>query len=105
MSPPKGDAAAELAALELVAKALANASRRHVLLVLRFRGGSMSAGQIAERFSCSWPATTRHLRVLREAGLIRLERRGRERYYQLEPERLEVLQRWLGWLVASDSPQ
>jgi len=81
--------------------ALAHASRRHVLLVLRFRGGAMTAGEIADRFSCSWPTTTRHLRVLEEAGLVRVEQRGRERVYRLDTARLlGVTTSWLRWFRA-----
>ena len=78
--------------------ALNHRSRRHILLVLKFRGGRMTAGQIAERFSCSWPTTTRHLKVLREAGLVRVEKQGRERIYVLEQPRLQdVVGGWLRW--------
>ena len=78
--------------------ALAHASRRQILLTLKFRGGKMSAGEIAERFGCSWPTTTRHLNVLREAGLVSVVRRGRERDYVLETERLKgVVGDWLSW--------
>lgn len=68
--------------------ALAHEQRRHVLLTLRFRGGEMTAGDIAKRFACSWPTTTRHLRLLVEAGLVSVEKRGRERIYKLQSERL-----------------
>ena len=85
--------------------ALAHASRRQVLLVLRFRGGEMTAGEIAERFSCTWPTTSRHLRVLEEAGLVGVERRGRERVYRLAGERLDVLRRWLGWFEGRARPR
>ncbi len=78
--------------------ALAHEQRRHILLTLKFRGGQMSAGAIADRFSCSWPTTTRHLRVLREAGLVTVEKRGRERIYRLETEHLlRVTGNWLAW--------
>ncbi len=78
--------------------ALAHASRRQILLVLRFRGGEMTAGDIAGRFACSWPTTTRHLRVLEEAGLVRVEKRGRERVYRLDRDRLAgVTGAWLRW--------
>ena len=78
--------------------ALAHPSRRHILLTLKFRGGRMSAGAIAERFGCSWPTTSRHLNVLREAGLVSVERRGRERDYVLEWDRLRnIVGDWLGW--------
>lgn len=57
----------------------------------------MTAGDIAARFACSWPTTTRHLRVLEAAGLVRVEKRGRERVYCLDKERLlEVSTGWLG---------
>ena len=92
------DAAAAVEATEQVFSALAHASRRHILLTLQFRGGEMSAGEIAERFGCSWPTTTRHLNVLREAKLISVVKRGRERVYALERERLHgVVGAWLSW--------
>ena len=86
----------ELADVEAVFSALAHASRRHILLVLHFRGGEMTAGEIADRFACSWPTTTRHLRILEEAGLVRVEKRGRERMYRVDTARLlEVTSNWL----------
>jgi len=94
----KSKAEREQEDLDAVFGALAHPSRRQVLLVLLFRGGQMTAGQIVERFSCSWPTTTRHLRVLESAGLIRVEKRGRERVYILERERVEsVLGNWMKW--------
>lgn len=87
----------DLEHLERVFAALAHAQRRQILLVLHFRGGELTAGEIAERFACAWPTTTRHLRVLVGAELVSVERRGRERVYQLEPERLDVVREWLEW--------
>jgi DNA-binding transcriptional ArsR family regulator len=66
-----------------------------VLLVLHHHGGSMTAGEIAARFSCSWPTTTRHLRQLESAGLVTVEARGRERVYALDRTRLGVVAGWL----------
>lgn len=86
-----------LEALESIFAALAHKTRRQVLLVLHFRGGSMSAGEIADRFACSWPTTSRHLGRLVEAGLIRQERVGRARRYHLRRDRLELLGQWLSW--------
>lgn len=95
---PKRDPEAELAELDRVCKALAHESRRQILLVLHFRGGEMPAGDIARRFGCSWPTTTRHLGVLQRAGLVRAERRGRERVYRLDRARLRrVMGDWLAW--------
>lgn len=77
--------------------ALAHPNRRHILQVLHARGGSMTAGALAARFSCAWPTTTRHLNVLTSAGLVRVEQRGRERWYALDRDRLiAVTNRWLG---------
>ena len=88
----------ELEDLEVVFKALAHASRRHILIVLNARGGSMTAGEIAGRFSCTWPTTTRHLRILEDAGLVRVDKRGREWIYVLQTERVrEVVSGWLNW--------
>ncbi|MGH0028277.1 MAG: ArsR/SmtB family transcription factor [Myxococcota bacterium] len=91
------DAARELREVDAVFAALAHASRRHVLLVLHARGGEMSAGEIASRFACSWPTTTRHLKRLVEAGLVRVEKEGRERLYRLDADTLRrVAGGWLG---------
>ncbi len=82
--------------VEAVFSALGNASRRHILLVLHYRGGEMTAGEIAGRFGCSWPTTTRHLGVLRDAGLVEVEQQGRQRIYRLSHERLDkVAVHWL----------
>ena len=91
----------ELAELESTFAALAHASRRHILLVLCYRGGEMTAGEIAQRFGCSWPTTSRHLRILEDAGLVQVEKRGRERIYRLDVERLRRVTS--GWLSAFDA--
>jgi DNA-binding transcriptional ArsR family regulator len=94
----KGRGLKELEDLEVVFKALAHASRRHILIVLNARGGNMTAGEIAGRFSCTWPTTTRHLRILEQAGLVRVDKRGREWIYILETERIRgVVSGWVKW--------
>ena len=55
------------------------------------------SGDIADRFSCSWPTTTRHLKVLEKAGLVQVTREGREQIYEINRNRLEVAKKWLGW--------
>ena len=103
MSPARRDALAELDEFERVFSALAHASRRQILLVLQARGGRVRAGDIAERFACSWPTVTRHLRVLEDAGLVRVERVGRERVYHIERDVLRsVAGGWLSHFDASD---
>jgi DNA-binding transcriptional ArsR family regulator len=91
------DARRELEELDQVFAGLAHASRRQILLALHFHGDEMTAGEIASRFACTWPTTSRHLKQLEVAGLIRVERRGRERVYSLDRQRLErVAGNWLG---------
>lgn len=95
---PTRDARRELEDVAEVFAALSHASRRHILLVLQFHGGRMTAGEIAGRFACRWPTTTRHLRQLEEAKLVGVEKAGRERVYRLNVDRLHgVVAGWLGW--------
>jgi DNA-binding transcriptional ArsR family regulator len=95
-------AVSELAQTEAVFNALAHPQRRQILLVLRFRGGEMTAGEIAQRFGCSWPTTTRHLRILEHANLVRVIKRGRERIYKLDHSKLRTtVGKWLDWFADS----
>jgi DNA-binding transcriptional ArsR family regulator len=96
---PLSDGASEkLAALDAVVQALAHPARRQILLTIHFRG-SATAGEIAGRFAHKWPTTTRHLRVLERAGLVRQERRGRTRVYTVDKERLALVGEWLAWFA------
>ena len=58
--------------------------------------GELDAGQIATRFPISRPAVSRHLRVLRELGLVRVRAEAQRRVYSLEPAPLAELDVWLG---------
>jgi DNA-binding transcriptional ArsR family regulator/catechol 2,3-dioxygenase-like lactoylglutathione lyase family enzyme len=71
---------------DAVLGALAHGGRRRMLAVLQEHGGSMSSGEIAQQFSTAWSTTTRHLTVLLDAGLVVVEKRGRERMYRARPE-------------------
>jgi DNA-binding transcriptional ArsR family regulator len=82
-----------------VAQALADPIRRDILRMLRAR--PVTAGAIAGAFSVSRPAVSRHLRVLREAGLVRDELRGREREYHLELPALDELAAFIHELRAN----
>jgi DNA-binding transcriptional ArsR family regulator len=68
-----------------VLNALSNDGRRRILQVIAERGGEMTSGEIAEHFSTAWSTTTRHLAVLLDAGLVSVEKRGRERVYRAHP--------------------
>jgi len=86
----------DLHELDAFFSSLSHNSRRHILHVLHTRKGSMTAGELAARFSHSWPTTTRHLGVLVQTGLITVRPDGRERHYVLNRERLTAaLDLWL----------
>jgi DNA-binding transcriptional ArsR family regulator len=80
--------------LDLVAGAIADPVRREILLMLR--AGPLPAGDIAGHFTITRPAVSRHLRVLRESGLVRDETVGRQRVYTLDTSRLAELSEWIG---------
>lgn len=76
-----------------VLSALADQTRRDIIDLLRTR--PLSAGEVAAQFPVSRPAISRHLRVLREAGLVTVEQAGRERIYRFEPGPLREIDAWL----------
>jgi DNA-binding transcriptional ArsR family regulator len=90
-------------AYEAVFTALAHPARRRILLTVYFEGGSMTAGEIARMFEHAWPTTTRHLKVLESAGLLRHERQGRSRRYTLDRRRLDLVREWLAWFSRKPS--
>ena len=84
--------------MDAVAQALADPIRRDILRMLR--GRDHAAGALAGAFSVSRPAVSRHLRVLREAGLVRDTTRGRNREYRLVVAALDELEAYLQELRA-----
>jgi len=82
--------------VDAVASALADRTRREILRMLR--DTPQNAGAIARAFSVSRPAVSRHLRVLREAGLVVDEPQGRERVYRLELGPLTALEAFVAEL-------
>ncbi|WP_239095729.1 metalloregulator ArsR/SmtB family transcription factor [Micromonospora lutea] len=83
-----------------IAAAIADPVRRRILELLRER--RLPAGRIAEQFEISRPAISRHLRVLRDSGLVRDTVVGRQRRYELDPTRLADLARWLTQFTRTD---
>lgn len=76
-----------------VLQALADGSRRTVLEILRDHPAT--AGELAEALPIARPGVSRHLRVLREAGLVEVEARAQFRVYSLRAEPLAELDDWL----------
>ena len=70
--------------------AIADPTRRKILGLLRDRH-TMAAGEIATRFGSSRPAISRHLRVLRECGVLYCTRHGKEQRYSVKPEPLNEI--------------
>jgi DNA-binding transcriptional ArsR family regulator len=79
--------------------ALADPTRRRILELLR--EVERPAGDLLEAFRISQPAISQHLRVLREAGLVRIRRAGREHLYRADPRPLSAVQEWVGRALAS----
>jgi ArsR family transcriptional regulator, arsenate/arsenite/antimonite-responsive transcriptional repressor len=78
-------------------KALADPTRRAILKLLR--AGPRTSGEIAEQFDSAWPTVSRHLGVLRAAGLITSERRGQQVRYELNTTVFqEVIEELLEWM-------
>jgi DNA-binding transcriptional ArsR family regulator len=67
--------------------------RREILELLRQR--ERPVGELVDHLRISQPGVSKHLRVLREAGLVRVRRDGRRRWYGLEAEPLAELDEWL----------
>jgi DNA-binding transcriptional ArsR family regulator len=73
--------------------ALAEPARRRILDLLRER--PRLVGQLTAELGLSQPGTSKHLRVLREAGLVRVRRDAQRRWYELCPEPLVEMDEWL----------
>ena len=74
-------------------KALADPTRREILNMLK--SGAMAATDIAEHFRMTTPGVSKHLSILREAGLVRTRREGKYIYYELSASVLEEVLVWL----------
>jgi DNA-binding transcriptional ArsR family regulator len=74
-------------------EALADPTRRAIVAMLA--KGARSAGEIADRFPIAGPSVSRHLKVLRESGLISYRRDATSRIYRLESEPLDEVRHWM----------
>jgi DNA-binding transcriptional ArsR family regulator len=80
--------------MEAVLRAVADESRRTVLKALA--GGPATAGELAALLPIARPGVSRHLRVLREAGLVDVRRDAQRRVYSLRADPLAEVDEWLG---------
>jgi len=79
--------------MDEVLHALADQSRRTMLEILRTHPATV--GELADAVPIARPGVSRHLRVLREAGLVEVEQQAQWRIYRLRPEPLAELDSWL----------
>lgn len=85
-------------------RALADSTRRDILTFLR--AGPRTSGEIASQFDSAWPTISRHLSVLREAGLVVAERRGQEILYELNTSVFQDLaQHLMTWTKPDGKPR
>lgn len=80
---------------------IAESTRRGILTSLRT--GDKAVGELVEEMGVSQPTVSKHLKVLREAGLVTMRAQGQKRYYALEPGPLATVATWLAWFDVAPS--
>jgi DNA-binding transcriptional ArsR family regulator len=80
--------------MEAALRALADPSRRSI--VAKLARGPVTAGELAAMLPIARPGVSRHLRVLREAGLVEVRAEAQRRVYSLRTEPLAEIDTWLG---------
>ncbi|QJC51946.1 winged helix-turn-helix transcriptional regulator [Paenibacillus albicereus] len=78
--------------MKSILQALAEPNR--LLIVELLRSGPLTVGEIAERLSLNQPQTSKHLKVLSEAGLLLVEASANRRIYRLAPKPFQELEAW-----------
>ena len=74
-------------------EAIAEPNRRRILDLLQ--SGERPAGEVVEALAITQPGVSKHLRLLREAGVVRVRADGQRRLYSVEPRQLAVIEDWL----------
>jgi DNA-binding transcriptional ArsR family regulator len=87
--------------------ALADPTRRSIVEMLA-ASGQLSASEISGRFDMSAPAISQHLKVLREAKLVQMEKRAQQRIYSIDAAGLDDMEQWIAqmrrfWNVRLDT--
>ena len=76
-----------------VFQAIADPTRRAILGLLAYQ--ALTLNGVAEHFKISRPAVSKHIKILSECGLVKVEQEGRERYCMLKPEKLTEVSDWV----------
>ena len=74
-------------------EALAEPTRRDIIEIVA-NNGEMPASGIYEKFHVSHPAISQHLKILREANLLNVEKRAQQRIYRLNPKTMSQMEKW-----------
>jgi DNA-binding transcriptional ArsR family regulator len=83
---------------------VADATRRDIVELLNGKSGTpteLSVGQLVEALGITQPTVSKHLKVLRESGVVTVREEGQHRYYRLDPSALAPLAGWLGGVTGS----
>ncbi|WP_340149390.1 metalloregulator ArsR/SmtB family transcription factor [uncultured Sneathiella sp.] len=75
--------------------ALSDPNRRRIIEMISAQG-ELTAGEISEKFTVSAPAISQHLKVLREAEILNMEKRAQQRIYSINPAGVDEMWEWLG---------
>jgi DNA-binding transcriptional ArsR family regulator len=94
LNPPLASHAV-LSRLDKIIDSINHPVRRQIVMGLNFRR-SMYAGEIASHYDCAWPTVSRHLKVLVKAGVVNVQRKGRQVAYSVN--RKQLLYIWKDWL-------
>jgi DNA-binding transcriptional ArsR family regulator len=76
-----------------VFQAIADPTRRNIINLIAFKTLNLNA--IADNFEMSRPAISQHIKILQECGLINISQQGRERFCEVQPNKLAELADWL----------
>jgi ArsR family transcriptional regulator len=87
---------ADVQGLSKIARALSDPVRVQIVDVLRRQAGEVCVCDLQTLFEISQPTLSHHLKKLRDAGLVGVERRGQWAYYYVAPGALDPLSAWLG---------
>jgi len=74
--------------------ALAEPTRRSIIELLASKG-ELSSTDISDNFAVSAPAISQHLKILREANFVRVEKRAQQRIYQINPDAMSEIEEWV----------
>ena len=76
-----------------VFQAIADPNRREILAVLANQ--KLTLNTVADKFNISRPAVSKHIKILSECGLIKIQQKGRERYCEVKLEKLNEVSNWV----------